>query len=39
MKKAYTIASIGGLFGVGMIIFGLSMKKNLLSQKIINKGE
>ena len=27
MKKAYAIAAVGGLLGVGMIIFGLSMKK------------
>ena len=35
MKKAYTIAAIGGLLGVGMIVFGLSMKKNLLSKNNI----
>ena len=27
MKKAYAIAAVGGLLGVGMIIFGLAMKK------------
>lgn len=32
MKKAYTIAAIGVLLGVEMIIFGLSIKKNLLSK-------